>query len=276
MLDGVGRPASWLRLDGGLANDNLVVALERGPRVVLRRFVREPGAARREALLLQRLAGRVPVPEVLGGGEDWLVLSWCEGRRLAEVVGGLSEEEAEALGLQVGAAMAAIHEEVLGEEGHLRVVGDRLVVRRWEEGTWAGYLDGLLAGVPGARLGPERSTRLRAVEPPVAPAAVLCHADFKPTNLLVEGGRLTAVLDWEFAFSGDPAFDLGQVLRWEDHAPPAFSAGIWRGCGLPGSAWTRALRWDLLNLVGFLDGPDAPVRHRDVLARIDRTLSRLG
>lgn len=37
----------------------------------------------------------------------------------------------------------------------------------------------------------------------------LCHGDFRSGNYLVQNGRLTAVLDWEFASWGDPYEDLG-------------------------------------------------------------------
>ena len=37
----------------------------------------------------------------------------------------------------------------------------------------------------------------------------LCHRDFRSGNFLVEAGRLTAVLDWEFAGWSDPAEDIG-------------------------------------------------------------------
>ena len=38
---------------------------------------------------------------------------------------------------------------------------------------------------------------------------VLCHRDFRTGNYLVDKGRLTAVLDWEFAGWSDPAEDIG-------------------------------------------------------------------
>ena len=38
---------------------------------------------------------------------------------------------------------------------------------------------------------------------------VLCHHDFRTGNYLVDGGVLTAVLDWEFAGWGDPLQDIG-------------------------------------------------------------------
>ncbi|MBB3898755.1 phosphotransferase [Roseococcus suduntuyensis] len=47
----------------------------------------------------------------------------------------------------------------------------------------------------------------RHAPPPLPP--VLNHNDFRTGNIMVEGGRLTAVLDWEFAAWGDPHADLG-------------------------------------------------------------------
>ncbi|MCU1393972.1 MAG: hypothetical protein JWM34_2400 [Ilumatobacteraceae bacterium] len=41
----------------------------------------------------------------------------------------------------------------------------------------------------------------------------LVHGDFKPGNVLLDGDRLTAVLDWETAHLGDPHEDLGWVTN---------------------------------------------------------------
>jgi aminoglycoside phosphotransferase (APT) family kinase protein len=38
---------------------------------------------------------------------------------------------------------------------------------------------------------------------------VLCHRDFRTGNYLLEGAKLTAILDWEFAGWGDPDEDIG-------------------------------------------------------------------
>ncbi|MEM9358064.1 MAG: phosphotransferase family protein [Pseudomonadota bacterium] len=45
----------------------------------------------------------------------------------------------------------------------------------------------------------------------------LIHGDFRTGNYLVDGGRLTAILDWEFSHWGDPDEDIG----W-------FCANCWR------------------------------------------------
>jgi aminoglycoside phosphotransferase (APT) family kinase protein len=38
---------------------------------------------------------------------------------------------------------------------------------------------------------------------------VLCHRDFRTGNYLLDGTRITAILDWEFAGWGDPDEDIG-------------------------------------------------------------------
>ena len=45
-------------------------------------------------------------------------------------------------------------------------------------------------------------------EPP-CPGLALVHHDFRTGNYLVDQGRLTAILDWEFAEWGDPNEDIG-------------------------------------------------------------------
>ncbi len=45
---------------------------------------------------------------------------------------------------------------------------------------------------------------------PARPSIV--HGDYRPANMLVEGNRVSALLDWEFTHIGDPAEDLGWYL----------------------------------------------------------------
>jgi len=47
--------------------------------------------------------------------------------------------------------------------------------------------------------------------------ACLVHSDFNPKNLLVDPrtGDVTGLVDWEFAHSGGPFSDLGNLLRFE-------------------------------------------------------------
>lgn len=68
---------------------------------------------------------------------------------------------------------------------------------------------------------------LRSHLPPAPVREVVVHGDWRPANMLVHEGRLSAVLDWELAHRGDPAEDLGwylaDVYRHEHFIPGAWS-----------------------------------------------------
>jgi aminoglycoside phosphotransferase (APT) family kinase protein len=57
----------------------------------------------------------------------------------------------------------------------------------------------------------------------------LVHSDFNPKNLLVDPatGRVTGVLDWEFAHAGSPVTDLGNLLRFDRE--PVFVEAVLAG-----------------------------------------------
>jgi aminoglycoside phosphotransferase (APT) family kinase protein len=56
----------------------------------------------------------------------------------------------------------------------------------------------------------------------VAPALV--HGDYRIGNCLTDGGRVSAILDWELSFVGDPRFDLG-YMSLDYHAGKFTSPG---------------------------------------------------
>jgi aminoglycoside phosphotransferase (APT) family kinase protein len=61
---------------------------------------------------------------------------------------------------------------------------------------------------------------------PRSPRTVLVHGDFKAGNVLLQDGRIVALLDWELAHLGDAHEDLGwitQPLRTREHYIP----GTW-------------------------------------------------
>jgi len=86
------------------------------------------------------------------------------------------------------------------------------------------YLDQLDAPHPAIEWG------LRWLEKnaPEAADAVLCHRDYRTGNYMVEGGHLSAVLDWEFAGWSDPLEDLGWLCAkcWRFGANDREAGGI--------------------------------------------------
>jgi aminoglycoside phosphotransferase (APT) family kinase protein len=73
---------------------------------------------------------------------------------------------------------------------------------------------------------------------PTCTRTTLVHGDFKPGNLLLDGDRVSAVLDWETAHLGDPHEDLGWVtnpLRAGEHR----IADVWEPADLL-ARWSAA------------------------------------
>ena len=65
------------------------------------------------------------------------------------------------------------------------------------------------------------------------------HSDLNPKNLLVDPDTLvvTGVLDWEFAHSGHPFTDLGNLLRFD--RDPAYADAVLGGGASAGAAPVR-------------------------------------
>jgi aminoglycoside phosphotransferase (APT) family kinase protein len=78
--------------------------------------------------------------------------------------------------------------------------------------------------------------------PPWTAAPCWVHSDLMPSNLLVTGGRLSAVLDFATAGVGDPACDL--IPAW--NLLPASARGIFRDAvDVDDATWMRGRGWAL-------------------------------
>jgi aminoglycoside phosphotransferase (APT) family kinase protein len=284
---------------GGLANTNLRLRLSNGgPPVLLRFYVRSPGAASIEHAIHQRVAGQVPVPAWFYFAPDnplthhpYALLEWVDGMRLELAAPTLEAAQLAVLGRAVGASLAGIHAVTFPLTGFfdadLRVAQPISVGR---DGL-VGYLHQcLVEGRGGARLGAALTQALLAH---TATAGVLLdtwdgppclvHGDFGGSNLLVRSGpagwQVAAVLDWEFAFSGSPFFDLGNLLRPPLGDRPGFAEAVHAGYMAAGgrlpAAWRPMSRLaDLLAWADFLNRPVASDRLiRDARANIERTLA---
>ena len=72
------------------------------------------------------------------------------------------------------------------------------------------------------------------------------HGDLHPGNLLVQAGRLSAVIDFGDLTSGDPATDL--AIAWMLLPPPArqiFREAAGGADGVDDDTWMRARGWAL-------------------------------
>jgi aminoglycoside phosphotransferase (APT) family kinase protein len=217
------------RVGMGQSNITSIVSDSAGREWVLREPppVAKQGKAHdvtREAAIVAALANSgVPVPRVIGVGATFFVMERVAGAPLE------SEDDARAidpngrreLGVQVITALAQLHRlptRVVGlyappepyVERQVRRVGD----------AW------LRVGSGSAHDAAWRAVRARLLErrPDEDGPTVVMHGDFRLSNLLVNHGRITAVLDWELCAIGDAMVDLAWLLDdWRSPDEPAIS-----------------------------------------------------
>jgi aminoglycoside phosphotransferase (APT) family kinase protein len=157
--------------------------------------------------VMERLPGEVPLPVEGPSGE-----------------GPFSPAQRKALGPQVAAALARLHDldwrglglDFLGVPEPGRGAAARELAR-WEERI-------ARSGLAPAPVLVEALAWLRA-HVPETPEVTLVHGDYRLGNLLVELGasdaRLTGILDWEMVHLGDPLEDLAwcSSMLWRGGTP---------------------------------------------------------
>lgn len=113
----------------------------------------------------------------------------------------------------------------------------------------------------------------------------LTHADLDPANILVkevnDTYQITALLDWEFCFSGSYLMDVGHFLRYSHKLPSIYKNNFIKGlCSdgskLPADWELKSKALDLLCLLNLLYlNPKAkrPKLNKDVLGLINHTVN---
>ena len=102
------------------------------------------------------------------------------------------------------------------------------------------------------------------------------HGDLHPLNILVRGGRLSAVIDWGDITAGDPATDL--AIAWmvfDDDDRGRFRRALeLNGHSVGVHTWNRARAWALsLGLAYVAHSAGAPTMRRMGTTTLDRVLA---
>lgn len=271
------------KLLGGKSNTNIAIDLAGPPnRIVLRLYQRDPAQARKEAALLKLLAERkAPIARMLYFADDGAIVphpfalcEWIGAERLEVVAQDIGPAGFTELAPTLGKAMAAIHAITLPRTGFfaddLRIPD---AVDMGQAGLAAYLRRCLIDGMGGERLGEKLTTDVIAFVEREGKRLdawlkkpCLTHADFNGSNILVkknDAGAWTvaAVLDWEFAFAGSPAFDFGNLLRPPLGDSKGFVTGLTTAYKKAGGTlpddWRRIARIaDLYSWADFLARPD--------------------
>jgi Ser/Thr protein kinase RdoA (MazF antagonist) len=218
-----------------------------------------------------------------------MLREWSEGHRLEAVANKLAATALVDLAREIGTVLAGIHGTTFTKGGFL---DGELNVLSFPPGIGGGLpelLETLLGERGKVRLGPDLTQALMAFarrEPnlgaswPGPPS--LTHADFGGSNILVRidesAARVAAVIDWEFAFSGSPMMDLGNLLRPPLGDLPNFEDSVARGYrsagGVLPDGWRRLTLYNgLADWASFFGRPrinDALIH--DARRMIARTL----
>ena len=280
-------------LTGGLRNTNYRVHLDNRERqqAVLRLYTADSGACAREAALLARVAGHVPVPSVLRSEPDatpsWSLLEWIDGVRFDQMLVSATRTEVAEACSSAGEVLAAIHRFTFPGPGSL---GPNLEIAEAMGYSW---LTGVreffaqdrareLVGADLARHVVQLVDREAWLLSDTWSQSQLVHADYKPWNLLVHRAsgawRINAVLDWEFSLSAPPLCDLGIFLRYGSRMPAEYEStfieGYRRAGGsVPPHVRNMARLIDLVSLWMFLERPDVDaVIVRDLRLVLEETV----
>jgi aminoglycoside phosphotransferase (APT) family kinase protein len=217
----------------GAGQDN--VAYEVNGELVVRFRRAGPGRVVREAELLRLVAGvsplPVPVPVAVDAARGWLAYRRLPGVPLLD----RPPADPAAVGAVLGGFLAALHAVPVQRVAALVDVDDD-PPETWRAETAETWRR--VAGRVGAAGRRRVEGFLAAPAPPPAARLVLAHQDLGAEHVLADptGADVTGVIDWSDAALGDPAYDLGLILR--DLGPGALDAA------LPGhDPGTRARAW---------------------------------
>ena len=254
-------PIEYLKTSG---TDNAMwrIRVDHGPDMVIR-LPRRPGAAAgvlHEAAVLQQIeqtpiGSTVNTPKLRHLGEPhevfpnhWMVLEWIDGSDAWTLRHDLDGRPLDALATDLADAVNKIGTVAIDD------------MRQRSPGSRGGPLLALLERLEGwlqsaewnaaALLDVAAVRRLAAeayevVDEPVVEGVV--HGDLIPGNLLVDQGRLTAIIDWGGAGWGDTAQDLAPA--WAVLTP--FERSTFKDAvGADDAAWIRGRTFELEHAVG--------------------------
>ncbi len=282
-------------LKGGLTNSNFRLEFRDGrPSVEAKLYQDERNLAPIERAV-HRLgaAHALPLPKLLDGSNDnpathtpYALFEWLAGERLDLTVRTCDAASIAVLATQVGAALAAVHAVHfdrfgffdadlnvkasidLGSAGMRRYFEDVLTQGSVRERLGAACGDALLAF----------ATREGGVLETWQGAPCLTHGDCGGTNILVSHQSelsISGIIDWEFAFSGTPFFDLGNLLRAPLGALPGFAdalaAGYRSAGGVLPDNWRKLAA--MTDLLAWVESASRPRASAEFLASARQAIS---
>ncbi|OME88602.1 MULTISPECIES: phosphotransferase family protein [Paenibacillus] len=223
------------RIGTGLSNTNYKIRLEGSAEpYVLRLFRKGREIAEKELAIIRRVRQTVPVADYIYADmscgvfdKPWAIMEWKEGGLLRDVMRDGSEQDLVAAAASAGRTLANIHKHTFTESGFFN--GDMEVqdpMRMDGERFLAFIEQSLFQDLCGQWLGEELAQSVWSFSQTyshllseIEDTPMLVHSDYNGLNILMrhgpEGCEVSAVLDWEDAFSWNRYVDIANMLRYE-------------------------------------------------------------
>lgn len=229
------RVVAFERIGTGLSNSNYKILIEGDvDPLVLRVYEGEKAVALKERSIVDLVRKTVPVADHIYTDIDctlidkpWAILEWKEGSLLSELLKAGNPPDVASSASSVGKVLAEIHKygfsnsgffgEYLEIDDPLILDGEQFLslIRDFLKNTCGTFLGEPLKHKVWSFCRENRNLLSENGEGPV-----LVHSDFNGLNIMMRrapaGMLVSAVLDWEFAFSGSRYADIGNMLRYEE------------------------------------------------------------
>lgn len=232
----------------GKSNTNFKLTLSDGSLYILRLYANSK--PEQDAYIFELVKDIVPVPELLAQGPKWAILSFLPGKLLSACPQAVDE---------AATALAHLATIQFHAPGQLHTDGS---IAPFGFGGLSGYISQQL-NHPDVQhwLSPECLTHLQQLQhqevsllQDLDAETGLVHGDFNPTNILIQNGQVSGILDWDYCHAGTPYMDIGNLLRHTPiHHHQQIKAGLERGGMALPKDWQQRAKWaDLTSQLEFL------------------------
>ncbi|MFS1512457.1 phosphotransferase family protein [Chengkuizengella sp. SCS-71B] len=286
-------------LSGGLNNSNLKITTNLNETYVLRLYARVDLKAKVEKKIYERLADELPVPKVLYADfscekyqTPFMIINWIQGIQLKELMVNYgSANSIEKIGREIGKYLAKLHSYQFEKGGFF---DENLNISEMFEINSESFLkfinESTIEGNAKKWLGDKFTNDIwnfanefSYLMDNIGHQTSLIHSDFNPLNILVdmnqEVSNISAILDWEYSFSGTPLVDVGNMLRYENTSSlfsNSFILAYKESGGVLPDDWLRKAK--LLELIGLSDLLNKkecnPNRIKDIKRLIQSTMNQ--
>ncbi|MFN7039383.1 MAG: phosphotransferase family protein [Alphaproteobacteria bacterium] len=254
-------------ISGGCANLNSKIIVD-GSIYILRVYLRDKDACYREQKLAALIKSTIPIPEIYYISKienyQFSIIEYMEGITLRDLILNHPNEDIKPVMREVGLILANIKKYQFLHAGFFGQ--DLKIKQKISKNEYIEFARNCLNNKIVQAVISERNivhvndclNRYCNVLPE-EPEHNLVHGDYDPANILVEEKedkwKVSAILDWEFAFSGSSLVDIANMVRYAHKLPSTFTESFMLGLKEGGlileDNWQTAV--NLINLISLLE-----------------------